>query len=56
MTLHSVPQPPRFENVALGPERLRACMDYLEADMRETDAARSEAVIEMLEACKPVAS
>lgn len=56
MTLHSVPQPPRFDNAPLGPERLRACMDYLEADLRSADAERSAAVIEMLEACKPVQS
>jgi hypothetical protein len=56
MTLHSVPQPPRFDESPLGPERLRACMDYLEADLRQSDAERSAPIIEMLEACKPVTS
>lgn len=51
MTLHTVPQPPRFENVALGPERLRAYLDYFEASMRETDEQRSTPIIDALEWC-----
>jgi hypothetical protein len=51
VTLHGVPCVPRFDEFALGPERLRAYLDYFEASMRELDAERSEPIILSLEAC-----